>query len=203
MSATKKGFSDGSQTSSRSSVTSTSSNEIPVQAENQITISFHDNIGFTITEETLTKLGRLNEKDLKPKTESMLAVMGEVDDGGYIVFDELSLEIPELPEIGWIPEKPKVRRLANRIIEVASAVDIPRVPEALIMDVGSAVDIPPVPEAQGELRFVDCFKLFDMDTMSDTDSDRSELAGTLADETALMPQKHVTIPFDLNLLDQK
>merc|ERR1719271_1098734 len=147
------------------------------------------------------------------------------------MFCEFSLEIPELPDIGWIPEKPKVRRSANgTIIDVASAVDIPPVPEALIIDVASAVDIPPVPEvgsrrlgvrfvdgppealiidvvndvpniyeyilngpsseARGELRSVDCFNLFDIETLSETNSDRSELAGTVTDETALMLQKH-------------
>jgi hypothetical protein len=177
------------------------------------------------------------------------------------MFCEFSLEIPELPDIGWIPEKPKVRRSANgTIIDVASAVDIPPVPEALIIDVASAFDIPPVPEAliidvasavdippvpevgsrrlgvrfvdgppealiidvvndvpniyeyilngpsseaRGELRSVDCFNLFDIETLSETNSDRSELAGTVTDETALMPQKHATTPFDLDRLGQK
>jgi hypothetical protein len=179
----EQGFSDVSQTSLRSSVTSTSSNEIPVQAEDQITIPYHD--------------------------------------GCNLVFDVWSLEIPELPEIGWIPEKPTVRRSANGtiidvasavdiqpvlealIIDVASAVDIPPVPEALIIDVASAVDISPVPEARGELRSVDCFELFDIDTLSETNSDRSALTGTVTDETALMPQQHATTSFDLDPRDQK
>ena len=45
--------------------------------------------------------------------------------------------------------------------------------------------------------------LFDIETLSETNSDRSELAGTVTDETALMPQKHATTPFDLDRLGQK